>query len=265
MKLDLLSKASDVLAREVSRLTLSKRFEAPVVADRLPSFAASGDETSVSGAPSDNFASTAGAPVEALTDHALGSQAHQLLASLLALAGQNKAAPGSVPYLDEVGGAFGNLAGGVCPITGAAVPRALPNKDQLRHQAHEFIESLLVTFNQATEEKAAPYADQVPLIRCVAPVGAGENARASLQVANDELEAVEVTLYSTNFVADTGHEIPSLRVTVLPRRATVPARGSVSFEIAIAVPMQAAAGAYSGLVQVMGSKYVKAVLSVEVL
>jgi hypothetical protein len=56
-----------------------------------------------------------------------------------------------------------------------------------------------------------------------------------------------------------------LRVTVSPRRATVPPQGEASFSIKIAVPQQTPSGTYSGLIQAMGSKYVKAVLSVEVL
>jgi hypothetical protein len=47
--------------------------------------------------------------------------------------------------------------------------------------------------------------------------------------------------------------------------ATIPASGEVTFEIRIAVPQQAPAGAYSGLIQATGSRYVKAVLSVDVL
>jgi hypothetical protein len=45
---------------------------------------------------------------------------------------------------------------------------------------------------------------------------------------------------------------------------TISARGQARFEIQIAVPQQSGPGTYSGLIQVMGSKYVKAVLSVEV-
>jgi uncharacterized membrane protein len=66
-------------------------------------------------------------------------------------------------------------------------------------------------------------------------------------------------------VSDSGHEIPALRVSFTPRVATVPARASKTFEVKVAVPPQAAPGTYSGLIQAMGLKYVKAVLSVEVL
>ena len=153
----------------------------------------------------------------------------------------------------------------VAPVIGATVPVPPPDMDLLRRKSHELIESLLVTFSQATGEKAAPYEDQVPLLRCMAPVQAGAEAVATMGVANDEGTPSEVALYCTNFAADSGHEISSVRVTVSPRMATIPPRGEATFEIKVAVPHQAAAGTYSGLIQATGSKYVKAVLSVEVL
>jgi hypothetical protein len=162
------------------------------------------------------------------------------------------------------------MVGRVCPVTGAAIPLSPPDSGQLRQQAHELVETLLAMLGQPMASKAAPYGaaayeDRVPLLRCVAPVQAGAEAFATMKVANDENTASDVTLYCSNFVADSGHEIPSLRVTVSPRRVTIPAKGEAGFEIKIAVPQQTGAGTYSGLVQAMGCKYVKAVLSVEVL
>jgi hypothetical protein len=105
---------------------------------------------------------------------------------------------------------------------------------------------------------------RVPLLGCLAPVQAGEVARATVRVANDESEPAEVSLYCSNFVGDSGYEIPSLRVTSLPRAMTIPAGGEGSFDVRIAVSQQTPAGTYSGLIQAMGSRYVKAVLSVDV-
>lgn len=162
------------------------------------------------------------------------------------------------------------IAGRACPVTGAALPVAPPDAGRLRQQAHELVETLLATLGQARGEQAtpygaAPYEDRVPLLQCVAPVQAGAEASATMKVANDENTPSDVTLYCTNFVADSGYEIPSLRVTVLPRRVTIPAKSEAGFEIKIAVPQQTPAGLYSGLIQAMGAKYVKAVLSAEVL
>jgi hypothetical protein len=150
-------------------------------------------------------------------------------------------------------------------------PTGLPSSvsgfdwDRLRSQAHGFIETLLATIGQATGERGLPAESQVPLIQCATPVPAGSEASATLRVSNEEDSASEVTLYTTNFVADSGFEIPSLRVRVSPRRVTIPPKGSAAFGINVAVPQQTPAGTYSGLIQAMGSKYVKAVLSVQVL
>jgi len=156
-------------------------------------------------------------------------------------------------------------AGKRCPETHAAVPTFAVERDQIRRQAHELIETLLITFNEATGEKGLPAENQVPLLSCAAPVQPGDTGRATLSVANEESTAIEVTLYCTNFVADQGHEIPSLRVTILPRVTSIPAQGKADFEINIRVPEQTAKGYYCGLIQAMGSRYFKAVLSLEVL
>jgi hypothetical protein len=211
------------------------------------------------------------------TQDRLRQQAHELAAALISTF-QPAPDKGSVSMLAQGAsgvsrmfpagrGDVGGLLGQPCPVTGAMVPPGgfAFDKDRLRRQAHEFIESLLVTFSQATGEKPVPYEDQVPLIRCVTPVQAGSEGYANLRVSNDEETPCEVTLYCTNFVADSGYEILSLRVTVSPRTVTIPAKGDAGFEIKIAVPQQAPKDIYSGLIQAMGSKYVKAVLSVEVL
>jgi hypothetical protein len=173
--------------------------------------------------------------------------------------------PGAWPAAAGLGTEIHRLGALAEPVIGATVPVPPPDLDLLRRRSHEFIESLLVTFSQATGEKAAPYEDQVPLLRCMAPIESGGEAVATMVVANDEDTPSEVSLYCTNFVADSGHEIASVRVTVSPRMATISPRGQAAFEIRVAVPQQAAAGTYSGLIQATRSKYVKAVLSLEVL
>jgi hypothetical protein len=143
----------------------------------------------------------------------------------------------------------------------ASVPGSGLDPDRLRRYGHEIIESLIA----AVSPKAPPLENRVPLFRCAAAVQAGRDGIATLTVANDEISPSQVTLYCTNFVADSGCDIPSLRVTCTPRTVTIPAKGEATFQIKIAVPQQAPAGIYSGLIQAMGAQYVKAVLSVEVM
>ena len=139
------------------------------------------------------------------------------------------------------------------------------DRDQLRRQAHQLIETLLVTFNEATGEKGLPAEDQVPLLYADSPVQPGEVARTRLRIANEESIPSEVSLYCTNFVADCGYEIPSLRVTVSPRRLTIPPKAEASFEVSVAVPQQTPRGKYAGLIQAMGYTYFKTVFCIEVL
>jgi hypothetical protein len=150
------------------------------------------------------------------------------------------------------------------PQAPADVPAlgALPTTDldRLRRQVHEVLETALAAFSP----KGPPPHDRVPLLRCAAAVRAGEEASVVVRVFNEEDGPSSVHVYSTNLVADSGYDIPSARVTCSPRRVTIPPRGEASIEVKIAVPAQAPAGVYSGLIQVAAALYVKAVVSVEV-
>lgn len=202
----------------------------------------------------------------------LQKQAHELLAAVLSLWSPGKGAgpvlPGSagaLPLAPSLPFYPAARSGQRCPISGAELPAFPGARDQLRRKAHELIETLLITFNEATGEKGLPAENQVPLVNISAPVAPGETARVSLTVANEEGTPVDVSLYSTNFVADHGHELPSLRVTILPRATVIPAQEQATFEISIAVPQQTLAGSYCGLIQAHGSRYFKAVVALDVL
>ena len=229
---DLLRQASAILAREAQRLSstsLGASLDRPgLVPPGVP-------PTPVSLPDLPNRASTGTA------DSRLKQQGDDLLAGLLSLLGR---APRGAP--DGVG------------------DRAW-DKDGLRKQAQDFFETLLLAVNEGPRAKSVPGEDRVPLLQCEAPVQAGTEARAVLTVGNEETTPADVALYCSNFVADSGHEVPALRVTFSPRRVTIPPGGEATFQIRIAAPHQAAAGLYSGLIQAMGTRYVKAVLSMEVL
>lgn len=149
----------------------------------------------------------------------------------------------------------------------AAVPNlelpiaALPgvDVDRLRRYAHDVIETFLTAFSPR-----APHDDRAAMLRCPAPVEAGTDAVVTLRVANEDSAPSDVSLYCSNLVADNGYDIPALRVAFSPRVSTIPQHGDATFEIKVRVPQQAPPGIYSGLVQALGSKYLKAVVSVEV-
>jgi hypothetical protein len=174
-------------------------------------------------------------------------------------------APWSGPALAPLSGpALSPLSGPAsAPLSGpAGLPtlEAAPDIDRLRRQAHDLIETFLAVLSP----KGPPPDDRVPLLRAAAAVSAGNEARVTVKVVNEEDAPARVSLYSTNLVADAGYDIPSMRITCSPRSATIPPRGEAVFEVKIAVPAQAPAGFYSGLVQATGTLYVKAVISVEV-
>ena len=264
---ELLRQASVVLVREVGKIPRT------ILDGVIPSLA-QGSGLPGLGVPNPAYASSIACPVtgagvspaEAGPED-LRRQAHELLGSLWSLWNPQAAGPGlAAPGV--LGPGALNPAERMaksCPVTQASLPTFPVQRDELRRRAHEFIETLLITFNEATGEKGLPTESQVPLISCVAPVQPGSAGRVTLAVANEETTPTEVTLYSTNFVADQGYEIPSLRVTILPRVLRIPAGGKADFELTIAVPLQTPKGYYSGLVQAMGSRYFKAVLSMEVL
>ena len=137
--------------------------------------------------------------------------------------------------------------------------------DELRRRGTEFLDTLLGSLTQSKSNVAGSPDDRVPLIRGVAPVTPGARGRATIRVANEEATALDVSLYCSSFVADSGYELASLLFSVTPRSASIPANGQASFEVEVAVPAQAPRGDYSGLVQATGCKYVKAVILFEVL
>jgi len=258
---DLLKQASAILSREMARLAGAPLGAVPnaapaPVAPLTPNLTGGVAGLGARACP----VTGAAVPLPGAQNDRLQQQAHELLAALLGALGAGSGSLGSA------GDAQG-LAGRVCPVTKATVPVGgfEIEKDRIRRQAHEFIETLLITFSEATGEKGLPAEDKVPMIRGVAPVPAGGDARASLKISNEEASAADVSFYCTNLTADTGYEIPALRVAITPRRATIPPKGEATFEIKVAIPHQSPAGTYSGLIQAMGSKYAKAVLSVDVL
>lgn len=151
------------------------------------------------------------------------------------------------------------------PLPTQAVTRGPLKQDDVRDRAHQLIDALLQTLRDDTTEKPARYDNMVPLIRAGAPVQAGQRACIGMHVTNEDTTPIEVSLYCTDFVTDAGYAIPSLSVTVSPRQVTIAPREGADFEVSVAVSAQTPAGEYSGLVQAVGARYVKAVLAFEVL
>lgn len=196
------------------------------------------------------------------------NQAASILAREMARLGADVSAPAVLAALPAANAQDGSPLSQVLPGMGKTEPDPLlsrtletgPGLERLRRQAHEILETFLTVFSPKPDSAD----ERVPLLRCAAPVEPGGDGSAAVRVANDELTPSEVTLYCTNLIGDSGYDIPPMRVTISPRTVTVPPKGEATFEVKIAVPQQTPPGTYSGLFQAMGTKYVKAVLSVEV-
>jgi hypothetical protein len=191
-----------------------------------------------------------------------GGAASDLVSQATSLLAREAARLPSIPL-----GPPNGLSGSTAVPSGSELPGRPPmaggsdvDPDRLRRQAHEMVETLLALFVPKGESAG----DRIPLLRCAVPVAAGGSGCVKLRMANDEATASEVSLYSTNLAADSGYDIPSVRVSVSPQRLTIPPKGEGAFEVKISVPQQTPPGVYSGLIQATGAQYVKAVVSVQV-
>ncbi len=147
---------------------------------------------------------------------------------------------------------------------GASDPFALLNglndPTDIQKQLSRALAALLGTFLQSVPTvQPTPVATRpslvggtVPLILCDGPAKAGETAKVDVTVAKDGPGEGSVTLYSTDFISDTGFQIPSACATFSPRSVSVDGLGSKKSEMRIAIPAQCGRGAYSALVQAMG-------------
>lgn len=141
----------------------------------------------------------------------------------------------------------------------AASPPAV-DVDGLRRLLHNYAETLISTFNPRVDTGS----DRVPVIRGEYPVTAGAEIVVPLRVINEGPTALEVSLYCSNFVSDGGFDISALHVGFAPRACVIAAESAHVFDVTIRVPQQAPPGLYSGLVQAVGTKYFKVVMSIEV-
>jgi hypothetical protein len=95
-------------------------------------------------------------------------------------------------------------------------------------------------------------------------VGAGQRTLVPVVIENAGPRALDTGFFSTDLLSDTGRSIPGHQVSFDPPRLTLAPgeRGNVTARVE--VPLQAAPGAYSGLVQASGLPANKTVITVQV-
>lgn len=92
----------------------------------------------------------------------------------------------------------------------------------------------------------------VPLVATNQAVNAGQTANITVKLVNDRDAPANLILYSTDFVSDTGSQIPALQVTFSPRTLVLAGHEHGHAQMKVSIPAQSAPGRYSALVQAMG-------------
>jgi hypothetical protein len=104
----------------------------------------------------------------------------------------------------------------------------------------------------------------VPLIEASPAVKVGETATVAVKLVNERIAPTDLILYSTDFVSDTGSQIPASQVTFAPRTLALAGRTHGHAQMKITIPAQSAPGIYSALVQAMGLGRPSAVVVLQV-
>jgi hypothetical protein len=122
----------------------------------------------------------------------------------------------------------------------------------------------LATSNAPTGAAMPEPSTSVPLVAASPAVKAGDAATVAVKLVNDRVAPADLILYSTDFVSDTGAQIPASQVTFAPRTLALAGRAHGQSQMKISIPAQSAAGIYSALVQAVGLRRPSAVVVLQV-
>jgi len=177
------------------------------------------------------------------------------------------------------------------PTAAAGPPVGLPPSiDLLRKQAVDWIDSLLalvtagvsptpVTTNRVavgagdegrggSSAAAAPPTFPLP---APAPAAlpalaayAGQIVAATLRIANDGAVEAPLRFIASDLVGDSGVRIPASAVSFAPAAAMVAAHAVRALDVFVAIPAGTPAGAYAGLLQLIGQPLARSLLAVDV-
>jgi hypothetical protein len=106
--------------------------------------------------------------------------------------------------------------------------------------------------------------ESLRVLEALRPVPAGDVARLSLHLENDDAEPDACVLCVTDLIGPSGHRIPASHVRVLPQPATIPGHGSVETQIEVRIPSAASSGLYTGLLQTDDGESLRALIRVRV-
>jgi hypothetical protein len=169
-------------------------------------------------------------------------------------------------------------AGGLSAALGSQFPRDHAPVKEPRGDARSIVETFMRVLEEQPDQIARivrqtlsdpPPADgggreTVLVVGAAGPVTAGEMARASLRLSNDDTETDDCALYVTDLIGPSGHRIPACHVRVSPCPAHIPGGGSADIQVEIRVPSGVGTGCYTGLLQSDDGEALRALVKVTV-
>jgi hypothetical protein len=177
---------------------------------------------------------------------------------------------------EEVPSLTGGDISALSILPGARTSRA--NVEQLRQQARSLVDTFVQLVGQPPEQLAglvsqtAAYSGAAGggktatmlLLSPPQPVKAGNVARVTLRLENDDTETDECLLYATDLIGASGHRIPASHLGIFPHPVRIPGGGSADVQIDVRVPSGAPAGCYTGLLQTDDGELLRALVQVTV-
>lgn len=164
------------------------------------------------------------------------------------------------------------MARGVLAARSGAVDYSSAGNPALR-QMHDLVDNLAVLWPQLQGEAAkgpSSYqlatgdAETLVTVKPRATVKPGERATISMTLRNSESQAVRLVPTATDLLGSRGGRIPSSLLGFTPSEIALEPQEQKDLTISTTVPVDAAAGCYSGLLVVRGLDYLRALMTIEV-
>ena len=147
-----------------------------------------------------------------------------------------------------------------------------PDFKILLQEAHDFVNAISAVLPKlqggATNGLGSPQthankADDLTLLESKT-VRAGDVARIDIKLHNDNAGSIRLEPHCTALLGDSGYRIAEDKLTFTPREVQLGADESASLALDVSVPNDCAKGRYTGIVKVVGARYLCAVVSIEV-
>jgi hypothetical protein len=123
---------------------------------------------------------------------------------------------------------------------------------------------LTTALDKSAEVAGSPECESVSVLRPRASVRAGECAKISMRLNNDDVHAAHVVLFCTDLFSTSGGRIPQQHVSPIPNQLELQPDTYADVVLQIDVPSVIRPGSYSGLLMASGLCYLRAVIAVEV-